>query len=113
MSDLQSTEPPIHGTYKSYIIGFVISLILTLTSFFLVIERMIDGWALIYIICTLGFIQAIIQLLFFLHMGQEEKPHWDVLVFSFMVLVVLIVVVGSIWIMDNLDYRMMGKVIYD
>ena len=41
----------------------------------------------------------------FLHLGQEDKPRYQLTAFNFMVLVVLILVFGSIWIMQNLDYH--------
>jgi heme/copper-type cytochrome/quinol oxidase subunit 4 len=41
----------------------------------------------------------------FLHLGQEAKPRYQLIAFNFMVLVVLVVVFGSIWIMQNLDYH--------
>ena len=46
------------------------------------------------------------RLYFFLHLGKETKPRWKLYVFGFMVSVVLIIVFGSIWIMNNLNYRM-------
>jgi len=48
-------------------------------------------------------------LIFFLHLGIESKPRWNLLVFYFMVVVLAILLYGSFWIMSNLDYRMMGK----
>ena len=53
--------------------------------------------------------QAIVQLIFFLHIGQEAKPHWETVVFCFTVLVLLIIVIGSLWIMYDLDYRLMPR----
>lgn len=106
---LKQTQKEWHGTYKAYFIGFVISLALTLASFSLVIFKIIEGQALILTIVSLALIQAIAQLIFFLHAGQEEKPRWSLLVFYFMVLILLIISFGSIWIMHNLNERMMPE----
>ena len=96
-----------HGTYQSYLIGFLASFILTIISFYLVITQALSSSTLVYTIIALALIQAIIQLLFFLHVGQEAKPRWETLIFYFMVLVLLIIVVGSLWIMHDLNDRVM------
>lgn len=98
-----------HGTLKSYIIGFVISIILTFIAFFLVYERLFSGYALIYTIVGLGIAQAIAQLIFFLHVGQEAKPRWETFIFLIMVLLLLIIAIGSMWIMFDLDKRVMTE----
>jgi cytochrome o ubiquinol oxidase operon protein cyoD len=46
-----------------------------------------------------------VQVVFFLHIGRGT--HWKATSFFFMLFVVAIVVVGSIWIMNNLNYNMM------
>lgn len=98
-----------HGSLKAYVIGFFASLILTGASFLLVITKMLTGSILVYTLIGLALVQAIFQLLFFLHVGQEAKPKWETLVFYFMVLVLLIIAVGTIWIMNDLNDRMMSN----
>jgi cytochrome o ubiquinol oxidase operon protein cyoD len=56
-------------------------------------------------VMIIAVIQLVVQLVFFLHLGQGNR--WKTITFVFAGLVVLIVVVGSIWIMHNLDYNMM------
>jgi cytochrome o ubiquinol oxidase operon protein cyoD len=98
-----------HGTLKSYVIGFLASFLLTAISFSLVIIRLFSERILIYAIIGLAIAQAIVQLLFFLHVGQEEaKPRWASIIFCFTVLILLIVVIGSLWIMYDLNDRMMS-----
>jgi len=96
-----------HGNIKSYAIGFISSLVLTSISFILVMGQYLSGSSLIYTIAGLAFVQAVIQLIFFLNLGKEEDSHWELVIFFFMILVLLIVVLGSLWIMSDLDYRMM------
>jgi cytochrome o ubiquinol oxidase operon protein cyoD len=97
-----------HGSLRSYVIGFTASLLLTAVSFFLVITRIFQEQTLIYTIIALAIVQAIIQLLFFLHIGQEEaKPRWATLILAFTILILLAIVVGSLWIMNDLNARMM------
>jgi cytochrome o ubiquinol oxidase operon protein cyoD len=104
---LKEIQKEWHGTLRSYLIGFTASLLLTAASFFLVIARILPGRILIYAITGLAVAQATFQLLFFLHVGQEAKPRWETLLFCFMVMVLLIVVTGSLWIMYDLNERMM------
>lgn len=104
---LKEIQKEYHGTLKSYLIGFLVSLLLTGGSFFLVLTRLLSENFLIYSIIGLAITQAIIQLLFFLHVGQEAKPRWETLIFYFMLLVLFIVVIGSLWIMFDLNHRVM------
>jgi cytochrome o ubiquinol oxidase operon protein cyoD len=50
-----------------------------------------------------------VQLRFFLHLGQEAKPRWETMIFYFMVLVLLIIALGSLWIMHDLEERVMSN----
>ncbi len=92
---------------KPLIIGFLLSLVLTLAAYYTVVFHAVSGKALQCLIMGLGGVQALIQLVLFLHLGMESKPRWTVTSFLFMVLVILIVVGGSLWIMYHLNYTMM------
>ena len=109
MSDNKETLGiPASGTFRSYIMGFILSVVLTLVPFWLVNAEMIHGWALIMVLASFAVAQLAVQLLLFLHLGHEAKPRWNILALLFAILVVVIVVLGSIWIMYNLDYNMMS-----
>lgn len=94
------------GTFKSYFCGFILSILLTLVAYFFVVHRVLSGWGLIHTVVGVGIAQALIQLLYFLHLGKEPKPRWNLLVFIFMVAIVIILVGGSLWIMYHLNYNM-------
>lgn len=104
---LKEMQKTWHGSKKAYAIGFIMSLLLTLLSFTIVWLHLLPSYIAIYVISTLALCQAIVQLIFFLHLGQENKPQWETLVFYFMVLVLIIIVVGSLWVMYDLNARMM------
>lgn len=95
------------GDFKSYVIGFLISIILTLAAFYLAIEHVLTGFTFDITIAILSLVQVYFQLTLFLHLGHEPRPQWNLYAFWFMLLVVGILVFGSLWIMFNLDYRMM------
>jgi len=103
MSDTHSHS---EGSYKSYTLGFAVSVILTLAAFYLVANHRFSRDRVIAAIVGLAVIQLLVQLLFFLHLGRESKPRWKQLVFYSMLTAVFILVAGSIWIMNNLNYNM-------
>jgi cytochrome o ubiquinol oxidase operon protein cyoD len=94
------------GTFGTYLAGFGLSILLTLVAFELVTKHIMNGTGLVVVIIGLALVQFWVQLFFFLHLGREARPRWKLLVLAFMMLVVLILVIGSLWIMGNLNYRM-------
>lgn len=90
---------------KNYIIGFVLSILLTVEAYLLVVNDVFKGTVLIAAIVALAIIQLLIQLVFFLHMDSEPRPRWNLHVMMSAVVVVVIVVFGSLWIMGHLDYH--------
>ena len=104
---MKTQEEREHGSLKSYLIGFTLSLLLTLAAYFAVVKQIAAGSVLILILLGLGLIQTVVQLIVFLHLGGESKPRWNLATFLFMGLVLVIFVFGSMWIMYNLNYRMM------
>jgi len=96
-----------YGTLKNYVVGYLVSIVFTITAYLLVTHRATVARSFIIIaIVTLAISQFLAQLYLFLHLGKETKPRWKLFVFCFMVMVVLILVFGSLWIMNNLNYRM-------
>ncbi len=100
------TSDASHGTTLSLTIGFVLSVILTIAAFVLVGKSILSGWAILLALAVLATLQLLVQLIFFLHMGKESRPRWNLTMFAFMALIVVIIVVGTLWIMHNLDYNM-------
>lgn len=98
-----------HATVRSYTIGFMLSIVLTLIPYLIVTEGLLSGWALLVSLVISAIAQLIVQLLFFLHIDASKANRWQLVAFLFAVLVVVILVVGTLWIMDNLDYRMMPQ----
>lgn len=91
-----------------YSLGFIGSVLLTLSAYFLVTHSSISGTMLIMDIVVLAIIQFFLQLVCFLHLGEENRPRWRTRVFVMMTAMLLLIVFGSIWIMNNLNYHMMS-----
>jgi cytochrome o ubiquinol oxidase subunit IV len=132
MTQSHSIAGEAHGSLRSFVTGFVLSLILTAIPFALVmlyvgskpipevgilVER--NAQVTEYVVdvskaIVLGgiFIAAIIQILvhlhYFLHLDRSSSQRWNLMTFLFTTLVMAIFIGGSLWIMFDLHYRMMG-----
>lgn len=106
---LREIKKEYHGSLQAYMTGFVACFLLTSTSFLLVALSVFSYPVLVCMLITLALTQAVAQLLFFLHLGREDKPRWETLVFYFMLLLLLIIVIGTLWIMYDLDVRTMSN----
>lgn len=95
------------ATVSEYVIGLVISLVLTMTAYCIVTNELLPEPRMTHALIGLALTQAIAQLLFFLHMWREASPYSNLVLFCFMCMVLLIVLIGSLWIMENLNYNLM------
>ena len=97
------------GTMSSYITGFVLSIILTLSSYLVVTQNLIPKEMVIAVIIFLALLQFVVQAIFFLHLDKETGPRWNLIVFLSTLSIVILVVIGSIWIMTHLNYNVMPQ----
>lgn len=102
-----STQHDTSKHMRNYIIGFALSVILTLIAFAIVWQSLLEDIYLISVLIILAISQLYVQIVFFFNLNDEQKPKWNTMAFLFMMLIVLIVVLGSLWIMTSLDYNMM------
>ncbi|SRR5579883_1717680 len=93
-------------TLSSYIIGFILCIILTLISFGLVEKRMLSDTYLYLGLAGLAVIQLFVQCICFLRLNCSPEGRWNLLPFLFSILIISILVGGSLWIMYNLNYNM-------
>ena len=94
------------GHARTYVWGFILSLILTLVSYFVAMDHVASRDILICIVFVLAIVQFAIQLVCFLHLGRETVSRERLIVLSCALLIVVILVSGSVWIMFSLDQRM-------
>jgi len=95
------------GNFKSYLTGFVLSLILTAIPFSLVMNGTWSFPATLAVICSAGTVQILVHLYYFLHLDTSSAARWNVLAMIFTLLIMVLFVGGTIWIMSSLHYRMM------
>lgn len=101
------------STVKSYITGYVLSILLTLAAFGMMElhtqtqHAFPTHSALAVGFITLALAQLLVQLYFFLHMGRGQNKHWNAVALGFALFIVAVVVGGTLWIMQNLQHNQM------
>ncbi len=99
-----------YGSVKSYLFGYIFSIILTLAAYGLVQLHLssnhetLSHTTLAIAVFIFAITQLAVQLVFFLHLGREQKPYSQSLSFLFVAFIITVLIVGSLWIMANLDY---------
>ena len=96
-----------HGSFKSYMIGFLLSVVLTAIPFWLVMTGALPAAATGLIITAFAVVQIIVHMIFFLHMNHKSEGGWNMLALIFTIVVVVIAVAGSVWVMYHLNVNMM------
>ncbi|WP_409310157.1 cytochrome o ubiquinol oxidase subunit IV [Pectobacterium sp. B1J-3] len=96
-----------HGSVKSYLIGFVLSVILTVIPFGMVMAGSASHNIILLSVLGCAVIQIVVHLVYFLHLNTSSEQRWNVVALVFTVLIIAIVVVGSIWIMMSAHHNMM------
>lgn len=96
-------------TTTSIALGFFASLILTLLSYGAVVKHWFSGTALVSAILAFAVVELVVQLYFFFDLGDGASRRWKLGAFAFTLGSVLIVIVGSVWIMSHLNYNMMAS----
>ncbi len=95
------------GSLKSYLTGFVLSLILTAIPFALVMSGAWSSAAALAGIFSAGLVQILVHLHYFLHLDTSLAARWNLLATIFTLLIMILYVGGTLWIMWSLYYRMM------
>ena len=95
------------GSLKSYLTGFILSLLLTAIPFALVMRGTWSAPAALAGIFIAGLVQILVHLHYFLHLDTSSAARWNVLALIFTLLIMALFVGGTLWIMYTLNYRMM------
>jgi cytochrome o ubiquinol oxidase operon protein cyoD len=97
-----------HGTYRDYMTGFILAVILTVIPFFMVMARPIESpgyTAAVVLVCA--FAQILVHMVFFLHMTPQAESGWLLLSTIFTIILVVITLAGSLWVVFHLNRNMM------
>jgi cytochrome o ubiquinol oxidase operon protein cyoD len=90
----------------SYVIGLGLALLLTGISFWVASTSLLWGPGIAVGLVVLAIAQMGIHLVFFLHITSGPDNTNNVLALAFGVLIVLLVMIGTIWIMAHLAANM-------
>lgn len=101
-----------HGSLKSYLFGFVASVILTAIPFWLVMTgQFASAQTTGLTIMAFAVVQIIIHIFCFLHVDAKAEGGWTMMAMIFTLVMVVIVLSGSLWVMYNLNTNMMPPMV--
>jgi len=96
-----------HATFKGYMTGFVLAVILTVIPFWLVMGKVFDKPSTTaLVILALAAVQIVVHMIYFLHMNAKSEHGWTMLALIFTVVVVVITLSGSLWVMYHMNHNM-------
>lgn len=103
---------PDYGTGQKklgmYVVGIISCSILTLISFWVVMSGQLSRAEIFTVIYSSAVIQFLVQLICFLRLNtQTEQGKTNVMSLIFTGVILISIIVGSLWIMWNLNYYMM------
>lgn len=96
-----------HATTRDYVVGFILSVILTAIPFWLVMAKVLPPAATGPIILGFAALQMIVHMIYFLHLNSRAEGGWTMLATVFTIAVVVIMLAGSIWVMYHMNKNMM------
>ena len=91
----------------SYTTGLGLAVLLTVASFVVAQTNLLWPPGIPVGLIVLAFAQIGIHLVFFLHLGSSPDSTNNILALAFGVLIVFLVIIGSVWIIANLNWNMM------
>jgi cytochrome o ubiquinol oxidase operon protein cyoD len=92
---------------SSYLIGLGLATLLTIVSFFVAGTTLVWQPSIPVALAVLAVAQMGVHLVFFLHITTGPDNVNNVMALAFGVLIVLLVIVGSLWIMSHMNHNMM------
>ncbi|MBB2485705.1 cytochrome o ubiquinol oxidase subunit IV [Mitsuaria sp. WAJ17] len=97
-----------HATVKGYVVGFLLSVVLTAIPFWLVMGQVLPSKnTTALVILAFAAVQMVVHMIYFLHMNSKVEGGWSLLALIFTAALVLIMLAGSIWVMYHMNANMM------
>lgn len=96
-----------HGSLRTYLIGFALSVILTAVPFWLVMTGVLTPQVTAITIVAFAVAQILVHTVCFLHVNTRSEGGWTLMAYAFAAVIVLIAIAGSLWIMHHLSANMM------
>jgi cytochrome o ubiquinol oxidase operon protein cyoD len=105
--DEQLDHGSVAARIAGYLTGLGLAILLTGTSFFVAGTNLVWEPSIPVALVVLAIAQMGVHLVFFLHITTGPDNTNNVLALAFGVLIVILLMGGSLWIMDNLNHNMM------
>jgi cytochrome o ubiquinol oxidase operon protein cyoD len=100
-----------HATVEGYLIGFLLSVVLTAIPFWLVMGNVMSSPKVTaFVILGFAAVQMVVHMIYFLHLNAKVEGGWSLLALLFTAALVVIMLAGSIWVMYHLNTNMMPTV---
>jgi cytochrome o ubiquinol oxidase subunit IV len=97
-----------HGSLRSYLIGFGLSVVLTAIPFWLVMNGVFESkQATAFTVMAFAAVQIVVHMIYFLHMNRKSEDGWTLVALIFTLILVAITLIGSLWVMYHLNTNMM------
>ena len=97
-----------HGSKQSYLVGFVLSAVLTAIPFWLVMTGALSNpGATAAVVILFAVLQILVHTICFLHVNTQAESGWTLIAYLFTGVILLITITGSLWIMYHLNSNMM------
>jgi cytochrome o ubiquinol oxidase operon protein cyoD len=113
-TDTHGGHAQAHGSRKTYLIGFGLSVILTAVPFWLVMTGVLgSNQVTAAVIVALAFVQIVVHMIYFLHMDTRSEGGWTMMAMIFTIVLVVIALSGTLWVMYHLAQNMMPVSVHD
>lgn len=96
-----------HGSVRSYLVGFVLSVVLTALPFWAIMTGQFEKSTAIPLVVIMAVIQVIVHLKYFLHLDFTPAGKANTFAFLFTALIIVMVVGLSVWIIYSANAMMM------
>lgn len=98
----------VHGSLRSYLVGFSLSVVLTTIPFWLVMADVLASKQVTaLVIMAFAAAQIVVHMICFLHMNTRAEEGWTMMALIFTIIMVVIALTGSLWVMYHLNANMM------
>ena len=103
--DLAAADIP--GAIRGYLVGLALATLLTCVSFYIARSTLVWQPSIPIALSVLAIAQMGVHVIFFLHITSGPDSLNNIMALAFGLLIVMLLVFGSLWIMNHLDHNVM------
>lgn len=99
-----------HGSVRSYAIGYALAILLTTAAFGMAVlpSETMTPTSVQAAICVLAVAQMLVHVIFFTHINTSPQSGTNIIALLLAIVIIMLVVIGSMWIMGHLSDHMMS-----